>query len=141
MSQKHVKDFDTWNKVKKRTEEMKRRVFAHPREVWWCSLGVNIGVEADGKNENFERPVLVVKVYNKQSMLVLPLTSKIKQDKFHASFVVKEIDQKTNKEFTKTIYVKLTQARVISNKRLLRKVDVVDQTSFDCIVKDFREFI
>jgi hypothetical protein len=34
--------------------------YVHEREVWGCSLGANIGVEADGKHDNFERPVLVL---------------------------------------------------------------------------------
>ncbi len=74
MQQKHIKDFDIWNNVKKQTEQGGRKVFAYPREVWWCSLGVNIGAEIDGKNDGFERPVIIMKVYNKETTLVLPTT-------------------------------------------------------------------
>jgi len=38
------------------------------------------------------------------------------------------------------MYVKLTQARVISNKRLIRKVGVVDEKQFIEIQKAFRQF-
>ena len=141
MSGEYIRDFDSWNKVKKNIDTVERAAFAHPREVWWCSLGLNIGVEADGKNENFERPILVVKVYNKHSMLVLPMTSKAKDDKFHALVEVEEVNKETGEEFTKTVFIKLTQARMISNKRLLRKVNVVDKETFSNVVEKFRQFI
>ena len=46
------KDFDKWNSLKKIFEKENRELFAHPREVWWCSLGVNLGAEIDGKNDS-----------------------------------------------------------------------------------------
>lgn len=36
-------------------------ILFYEREIWWCSLGVNIGFEQDGTNDLFERPVLVIK--------------------------------------------------------------------------------
>jgi len=125
------KDFDKWNKLKKDLHTRDSDVFAHPREIWWCSLGVNIGAEIDGKNENFERPVIVLKVYNKETMLVLPITSKEKDDKFHYRI---ETDQKT-------AWVKITQGRVISTKRLLRKVDVLKEKEFDLLKSKWKSSI
>jgi mRNA interferase MazF len=141
MSSEYIKKFDDWNKLKKVTDVSERKVFGYPREVWWCSLGVNIGVEADGKNENFERPVLIIKVYNKHSLLVLPLTGRAREDGFHFPLKIKEIDRSNNESFTKTVFVKLTQARMISNKRLLRKVDVINKTDFNEALEAFRAFI
>ncbi len=66
------KNFDAWNSRKKIINRNNTIVYAHPKEIWWCSLGVNIGAETDGKNEDFERPVIVMKVYNKETMVVLP---------------------------------------------------------------------
>lgn len=140
MSQKHTKDFDTWNKVKKQTEQGERKVFAHPREVWWCSLGVNIGAEIDGKNDSFERPVIIMKVYNKETMLVLPTTGRAKKDKFHPPLEIESLNKQTNEIINRTVYVKLTQARVISNKRLIRKVGVIKEEIFLNIQKEFRKF-
>lgn len=141
MTKEYKKDFDSWNVLKQDVDQSERKVYAHAREVWWCSLGVNIGVESDGKNESFERPILVVKVYNRQSLLILPLTSKVKDDKFHFPLSIQEVDRKTNDKFTKTVAVKLTQARVVSNKRLLRKVGVIPKNDFAAVIKSFREFI
>jgi len=124
------KDFDKWNKVQKSINE-REITGAYPREVWWCSIGLNIGAETDGKNENFERPVLVIRVYNKDTMLVLPITSREKKDKFHF-----EIAGKSGK-----VWVKLTQARVISSRRLLRKVDMISENDFKSVKKMLRKFI
>ena len=134
------KDFDKWNAIKKTLQKEVREVYAYPREVWWCSLGVNIGAEADGKNENFERPVLVVRVYNKETLLVLPITSREKGDPFHFKITVQTLNQKTKKVESKDVWIKLTQARVISNKRLLRKVDTVSVGEFEKIQKMFRAY-
>ena len=117
-----MKDFNKWNLYKIKLEDLRSNVkFAHAREIWWCSLGINVGVESDGKNNNFERPVLIMKVYNRESIVVLPITTKPKNDPFHF------------KIFVKTgiyVWIKLTQVRMISNKRLQRKVDIVGNDSF-----------
>jgi hypothetical protein len=36
----------------------------YEREISWCALGAQVGFEQDGLNENFERPVIVVKNLN-----------------------------------------------------------------------------
>ena len=140
MAQKHVKNFDAWNEIKKETDATVRQVFAHEREVWWCSLGINIGAEIDGKHDGFERPVIIMRVYNKDTMLVLPATSRAKLDKFHTSLKIQSKDKNTKAATTKTVYVKLTQARVISSKRLIRKVSVVNKEDFSNIQNEFRKF-
>lgn len=122
------KDFDGWNKTKKRVDAKRSAAYAHPREVWWCSLGVNIGAETDGKNLNYERPVLVMRVYNTETLLVLPITSKQKNDAFH-----KRIDVRVG-----PVWVKLTQVRVISSRRLLRKVDTISEEAFADVQAAFR---
>lgn len=141
----YIKDFNTWNDLKKSIEhkhgEHGGEAYAYPREIWWCSLGVNIGAEIDGKNENFERPVLIVRVYNKNSMLVLPVTSKEKVDEFHYKIIVLAKNAKTGELYDKPVWVKLTQARMISNKRLLRKVDVIPAIDFDKVKDAFKNYI
>ena len=140
MENKYIKDFNKWNNLKKLVNANNREVFGYPREVWWCSLGVNIGAEVDGKNENFERPVIIMKVYNKETMFVLPTTGKAKEDKFHMPIEIDAVDQKTGDVYRKTVYIKLTQARVISNKRLIRKVDVINEEDFEKIQDLFKNF-
>ena len=39
------KDFKSWHGKKESLHHEKERPFFHEREVWFCSLGVNIGFE------------------------------------------------------------------------------------------------
>ncbi|MFY9990557.1 MAG: hypothetical protein WAL40_05890, partial [Rhodoplanes sp.] len=79
------KDFDGWNKIKKEVNayELRRDFFYHQREVWWCAIGVNVDVETDGKQVNFERPVLVLQKFNKEMFWGVPLTSRGRTGEFY----------------------------------------------------------
>lgn len=124
------KDFDTWNKEKKVLELKDKIIYCHPREIWWSSLGLNIGIETDGKNKKFERPVLILKTYYK-SALILPITTIPKNDKYHYNI-------KVNAGY---MYIKLTQARTIDIKRLLRKIDTVPKNIFMNILQIWKDSI
>ena len=76
------KDFKKWHDKKTHLHDKGSRVFFHEREVWWCTLGVNVGVETDGKHASFERPALVVKKFNADMFWGLPLTSRERSGKF-----------------------------------------------------------
>ena len=115
------KDFDRWNKRKKKLDEIEFDKFVHEREVWWCALGINIGVEANGKHANFERPVLVLQKFNKDSALVVPLTSHPKRNTYHWPFWHQG----------KLYAAVVSQIRLISTKRLLRKMYRMDGRIFD----------
>ena len=51
-----IKDFDGWNKVKKKTNVEEPRLYT-VREIWLCQFGVNIGTEQDGSGARFLRLV------------------------------------------------------------------------------------
>ncbi len=117
-----MKDFDKWNKTKKELENKDiSKIFFNVKEVWWCSIGINIGSEENGKNENFERPVLIIKKYNKEFFKAIPLSSIIKEDnKFYLRFNMNNIDGS----------LILSQARSLSSKRLIRKIIKIDKIEF-----------
>jgi hypothetical protein len=75
------KDFDCWNMLKKHIHNGNDPIFCNEREIWWSSIGINVGSEEDGKNNLYERPIIVLKVLNKSMILCVPLTSKIRNDK------------------------------------------------------------
>ena len=108
--------------------------FFHEKEVWWSALGVNIGVEMDGKNENFERPVLVLRKINDQQFYGIPVTSKDKKGEFYIKFI---FGNNKNKNQGK---VCLSQVRVFSTKRLLRKIGKSNLDDFKNIKKVFVDF-
>ena len=127
------KDFDRWNKVKKEVNalELRTDVFYHQREVWWCSIGLNVDVETDGKQTNFERPVLVLRKFNKEMFWGIPLTSKPRKGKYYE----KVIHDKG------VAWVMLTQMRVFSSKRLLRKIGMISTEDFRNIQKRIYELL
>ena len=58
--------FIEWAKLKIRIHVSEEEpVYFKEKDIWWASLGANIGHEQDGKNESFERPILVLKKFNK----------------------------------------------------------------------------
>ena len=72
------KDFDGWNQIKQRIDAKHEPPLFNEREIWWCSVGVNVGYEILGKGGSFTRPVLIVRKYGLRSFLGVPLTSKSK---------------------------------------------------------------
>ena len=118
------KDFDCWNELKK-TLEKRVPVFCNERELWWCSIGANIGTETSGKNELFERPVLILEVYNKHSIRVVPLTSKVKNDRFHT-----KLDYQGRQG-----WAILSHSKTISSKRLQRKLYKINMFQHEWITR------
>ena len=51
------KRFPEWMKLKEKLHRIGRIRTIHEGEVWWAAVGENIGVEINGKNEGFTRPV------------------------------------------------------------------------------------
>lgn len=119
------KPFDRWIMLKKRLDAkvFNRDRFFHEREIWWSSIGINIGVEIDGKNEYFERPVLIVKKFNGHMLWVVPLTSKYRE----GPYFIKVHHGKRES------FACLAQLRVTSSKRLLWKVGSVEKSEFTVV--------
>lgn len=117
-----MKDFDTWNIYKKNIEENSKSRFYHAREIWWCSMGFNIGKEQDGTGRNFDRPVVVIKGFNKDVFFGVSLTGKEKHGKFY--FYLGKIGNKDSSAV-------LSQVRLFDTKRLIRKVGVLDYKTFE----------
>ena len=134
MSHIYNKNFDGWNIAKKSLEGKSRLPDFQSRQVWWCSLGVNIGYEEDGKNDNFERPVLILRKFNKELFYGVPLSSQIKEGDFY--YNLPDWNQQKGQ-------VLLSQVRVMSAKRLLRYmyrltpsiVDDVNEKVFSLVQK------
>lgn len=46
-----AKDFTKWHKLKTRLDNRKEFSTFSEGEVWWCSIGINIGAEEEGNNQ------------------------------------------------------------------------------------------
>ncbi len=132
---KNIDDFDLWNYKKK---EINNKIIPtsfhyYEREVWWCSIGKNIGSEENGKNEYFERPIIIFRIFGSETLWALPLTSR-------------EIKPESRKEIEIMLNnhkqtVDLAQIRLISSKRLLRYAGIVDFGDFQIIRKNLKDLI
>jgi len=128
----YTKDFDAWNIQKQYVDKTtKGDFYFNEREIWWCVLGVNIGVEVDGKHGSFERPVLVLKYINKDMTLVVPLTTKGKDDNYHMALQFED----------RVSYAKISQIRVVSSKRLLRKIGMLDEKQYLILKERILKFL
>lgn len=120
---------DRWNGKKKHINQSAFLDFVNERDVWWASLGVNVGSEQDGSPEEFERPVLVVRKFNKEMVFVVPLTSSPRRTPYH--IVVRH----EGVEFAAVI----SQLRLLSTKRLARKIYQMDGALFAVVVACIRQ--
>lgn len=125
-----MKDFDSWSKQKKKIHADGESRFYHVREIWWCKLGVNIGFEQDGKDGGFQRPILIIKGLSRETCLVVPLTTSPKKNKYRMS-----LGNTTGRQ-SKVI---LSQMRVIDTKRLVNRIAILDEETFEAIRKSARD--
>lgn len=121
------KDFENWNDFKKNLHLNGARRFFNKREIWWCSIGINIGFEQDGKSSSFERPIIVLKKFNKDTCLIVPLTTNMKNNKYF--FYLGNIDGKNASAI-------LSQIRLIDSKRLINKVSTLDSVIFNQLIDE-----
>ena len=122
------KDYGEWHKKKKILNEREDidNIFFREKEVWWIALGVNIGFEQDGKGEEFRRPVLILKKFNKYLILAVPLTTRIKKDnKYYISCSI--VGDNTPRMAI------ISQTRPIDTKRLIDKLGVANDESYSKI--------
>ncbi len=117
-----VSKFYNWTRLKVRLHKSKReeKLYFKEREIWWASLGMNIGFEQDGKNNRFERPVLILRNFGGKTLWVVPMTSKDKTGRFYYQFKYR------NKKYS----IILSQIRLISSKRLSRKIRTFPENDF-----------
>ena len=119
-----------WLKLKIMLWQKESKVVFKQGEIWWCSLGFNIGEEIFGKGDKFTRPVLIYKKFTSNSFLGLPLTTHGKKGSWYVEVKVKKEMQ----------YVLLNQARILDKKRLTTKLGSMTIVDYQKVKKRFLEF-
>lgn len=123
--------FNAWTRFKiQLNAKDTASVYFYEREIWWTALGKNIGSEIDGKNTRFERPVLILKKYSRDSCFILPFTTQLKPGspyQFQLDFTERQMA------------VVLTQGRTISPKRFVGRLGLLPQPLFTEIVQNFKK--
>lgn len=122
----HKKDFQRWHKYKEQIDSAPKRIFFHEREVWWCSIGVNVGFEEDGKGDYFARPIVIFKKFNNEVFWGVPLSTKIKKGKFYVPI---QLEDKMPRVAI------ISQLRLIDGKRLYQKFGVVNEVDYKALTE------
>lgn len=127
----YTKDFDKWIVRKKNLHD---KVSVPPlfkeRDIWWVSVGVNVGFEEDGKDVNYVRPVLIIKKFNREIFLGVPMSTKLKDNKYYVPVTVKN----------NIVSVMTSQIRVFSSKRIWNKLAELDHGDFSKILEELKKF-
>jgi len=121
--------FDKWNKIKKKTHKITRKLGIKPREIFWAKIGQNIGDEEYGKGENFARPVIVIKQLSKDLFIGIPTTTAQKEDNDYYH----NINYINNKNEMINSSAMILQIRVFSKKRLTSKLGKISKDDFEKI--------
>lgn len=90
-------------------------------EIWWCSIGENVGIEINGKGDKFTRPVIIYHKFSKYGFMGIPLTTKnhiATAPDWYVHFRFRGNDQ----------FAALQQLERISAFRLCRKIGELDDT-------------
>lgn len=119
------KDFDSWNGKKKQLDGTRRNLFFKEGEIWWCSMGLNIGEEVYGKGEYFRRPVVVLKKLSHNSCIVMPTTTKKREGSWYHHLHIRSKDR----------FVMMNQIRFISANRLWVRESALSQGDFQTLKK------
>jgi len=82
--------YDTWNTLKKLLDNKKNIITFYQGNIYFMSIGMNIGHESYGKDNLFLRPVLVYKKLTNTTFLGIPLTSKEKDGSYFFQFSYKK---------------------------------------------------
>ena len=108
----------------------KNMKFYREGEIWWSTVGMNIGVEISGKGENFTRPVLVFKKLSKDAFLGMPLTSQRKVGTWYIPFSYNGKSQAAI----------LSQVKIMDAGRLTKRIGMLSDDELVKIKNAFHGF-
>jgi mRNA interferase MazF len=107
----------------------RRSVVFKQGDIWWCSIGMNLGEEIYGKGPKYTRPVLVFKKLTGNSFLGLPLTSREKYGNWYVEITIHNRKSR----------IMLNQARMFDKRRLTKRIITLDSDDFSGVQEKFLE--
>ena len=128
-----MKKFDEWNEIKKEADYDDKVVGFRNRDIFYMKMGENIGFEQNGKGDDFVRPVIILKKFNKDMFFGIPLSTKIKDGKFYYKF---SFVKRNNEEMTNIAL--LSQMKLYSSKRLLNQIGTINKDDFEKLKVNFK---
>ena len=125
------KDFDKWNTRKKQLDFSRRNLLFKEGEIWWCSIGVNVGEEVYGKGEASRRPVVIFKKLSGNSCIAIPTTTKTRNGSWFHHLHIKDNDR----------WVMMNQMRFLSANRLWVRESSLSSEEFSALKKSVAELL
>lgn len=123
-----IKRFLEWIKLKEKLHDVQKGPpLVKERDLWWVSIGENVGSEINGKNTLFSRPAVILKKLSRGFYLVAPTTSQKKDGSWYV-----EITQEG-----RFMYVCLHQIRIIDYRRLSTRLGTLDSDDFNRVKEAF----
>ena len=89
-------------------------------DIWWASIGENVGSEINGKNDLFSRPVIIFKKLAHGFYFVIPTTTQVREGSWYVKFRQQE----------KEMVACLHQSRSLDYRRLSSKLGTMDDQDF-----------
>ena len=128
MIEKTIKRFLEWIGLKEKLHgNIHKLPLFKEGEVWWCSFGENIGIEVNGKGSKFSRTAIIFKKLSADGFFAIPLSTQIKSGTWYVPITHREIE----------CVAVLSQARVLSAKRLLEKYGELNEKDIQTIREGF----
>jgi mRNA interferase MazF len=119
-----------WCKIAVSLRLKRQKILFKEGEIWWCSIGMNVGIEVFGKGSRFTRPVLIFKKLDSDSFLGIPLTSQPKEGDWYSPIRYDGAES----------MALLAQARVFDSCRLTKRIGTLDSPNFQAIKAAFGKF-
>ena len=128
--------FSQWNQQKINTHFSQKIIGIKERDIVFVRMGQNIGYEQDGKGDEFLRPVVIFKKFNKNMFLGLSLTTKQKENKFHFEF---SYANKNGLKITNNAII--SQLKVFDTKRAKYKAGMILKSDFQELYEKMMEVL
>jgi len=127
-----IKRFRAWHKLKVKINLSNGIPAGYKeREIWWVSLGHNVGTEEDGKTATFGRPVLIIKGFSPYLFWGIPLSTTKKTGVYYHQFMCNG----------KVSTALLSQMRVFDTRRMINKYGMLGIKDFSEIKKKVIAFL
>jgi len=127
-----LKNFDSWNEIKKKMSKEKKPRSFQEMDIFNVRIGKNVGFEQNGVGNQYVRPVLILKKFNKHFFFAIPLSTTTKKSPYNFEFEFMEEKQSV---------ALLSQLRNMDAKRLLNKIGKIKKDDFQELKRQLIEIM
>lgn len=124
-------DFLEWMEVKNDMHQKGAIAKFSEGQIWWAAIGKNVGVEINGKSEDYSRPVIIFKKLSRLCFWAIPLTTQPHNGTWYVEFNFKG----------KQEYAVLSQMRMLSVSRLLNRMGKMSTGDLKKVKTGFRKLL